>query len=225
MKMKTGKLFIVATPIGNYQDITLRALDTLRSVDGVICEEVRLGSTLLKKLNITNKPLLALNEHNEDEQTGEILIRLHKGETFGLISDCGTPGFEDPGSRLVLEALQQGVQVIPLPGPSSLMAALSISPIPLKEFLFAGFLPRKDAERISKLKHLQALKTHLVLMDTPYRLGKLMEEVESVFGKFRQATLALDISLPGELILHDTLAEIRQRVQARKGEFVLIVYR
>ena len=223
--MKSGKLFIVATPIGNYQDITLRALDTLRTAGGVICEELRLGSTLLKKIGIPNKHLLPLNEHNEDEQTGEILIRLQRGETLALISDCGTPGFEDPGSRLVLEALQQGIQVIPLPGPSSLMAALSVSPIPLKEFLFAGFLPRKDADRISKLKQLQALKTHLVLMDTPYRLGKLLEEVESVFGKFRRATLALDISLPGELILHATLAEIRRHVQARKGEFVLIVYR
>ena len=225
MKMKSGKLFIVATPIGNYQDITLRALDVLRTADAVICEELRLGSTLLKKTGISNKPLLTLNEHNEDEQTGEILLCLHRGETLALISDCGTPGFEDPGARLVQEALQQGIQVIPLPGPSSLMAALSISPIPLKEFLFAGFLPRKDAERISKLKHLQALKTHLVLMDTPYRLGKLLEEVESIFGKYRQATLALDISLPGELILYANLNEIRQRVQARKGEFVLIVYR
>jgi len=225
MKMKSGKLFIVATPIGNYQDITLRALDVLRTADAVICEELRLGSTLLKKTGISNKPLLPLNEHNEDEQTGEILLRLHKGEILALISDCGTPGFEDPGARVVQEALQQGIQVVPLPGPSSLMAALSISPIPLKEFLFAGFLPRKDAERISKLKHLQALKTHLVLMDTPYRLGKLLEEVESVFGKYRQATLALDVSLPGELILYANLSEIRQRVQARKGEFVLIVYR
>jgi 16S rRNA (cytidine1402-2'-O)-methyltransferase len=223
--MKFGKLFIVATPIGNYQDITLRALDVLRLADAVICEELRLGSTLLKKLGITAKPLLTMNEHNEDEQTGEILMRLHKGETFALISDCGTPGFEDPGARLVQEAFQQGVQVIPLPGPSSLMAALSVSPIPLKEFFFAGFLPRKDEERISKLKHLQALKTHLVLMDTPYRLGKMLEEVESVFGKNRQVTLAVDISLPGELILNATLSEIRQRMQARKGEFVLIVYR
>jgi 16S rRNA (cytidine1402-2'-O)-methyltransferase len=225
MKMKFGKLFIVATPIGNVQDITLRALDVLRAVDAVICEELRLGSTLLKKLGIANKSLLTLNEHDEDEQTGEILLRLHKGETLALISDCGTPGFEDPGARLVQDALQQGIQIIPLPGPSSLMAALSISPIPLKEFFFAGFLPRKDDERISKLKHLQALKTHLVLMDTPYRLGKLLEEVESIFGKYRQATLALDISLPGELILHAALIDIRQRVQARKGEFVLIVYR
>jgi 16S rRNA (cytidine1402-2'-O)-methyltransferase len=224
MKMKSGKLFIVATPIGNYQDITLRALDVLRTVDAVICEELRLGSTLLKKTGISNKPLLTLNEHNEDEQTGEILLRLHRGETLSLISDCGTPGFEDPGARLVQEALQQGIQVIPLPGPSSLMAAISISPIPLKEFLFAGFLPRKDEERISKLKRLQALKIHLVLMDTPYRLRKLLEEVESIFGKHRQATLALDVSLPGELILYADLSEIRQRVQSRKGEFVLIIY-
>jgi 16S rRNA (cytidine1402-2'-O)-methyltransferase len=223
--MKTGKLYMVATPIGNFQDITLRALDVLRSADAVICEEYRIGSTLLKKLNIPEKPLLTLNEHNEDEQTGEILLRLHKGETLALVSDCGTPGFEDPGTRLVEQALQQGIQVNPLPGPSSLMAALSVSPIPLKEFLFAGFLPRKDDERLSKLRHLNALKMHLILMDTPYRMGKLLQEAESVFGKNRLATLVVDISLPGELILHAPLAEIHQRVQARKGEFILIVYR
>jgi 16S rRNA (cytidine1402-2'-O)-methyltransferase len=223
--MKTGTLFIVATPIGNFQDVTLRALEMLRTVDAVICEEFRVGSTLLKKLGIPERPLLSLNEHNEDEQTGEILLRLHQGQNLALVSDCGTPGFEDPGTHLVEQALQQGVRVSPLPGASSLMAALSVSPIPLKEFFFAGFLPRKDEERLSKLRHLNAMKIPLILMDTPYRMGKLLQEVESVFGGGRPATLALDVSLPGELILHAPLSEIRQRVQARKGEFILIVYR
>lgn len=223
--MSSGKLFIVATPIGNFQDVTRRALDVLASVDGVICEEYRIGSTLMKKLAISGKILLTLNEHDEQDQTSEILVRLHHGENLALISDCGTPGFEDPGAFLVEQALQQGIQVSPLPGPSSLMAAISVSPVPMKEFYFAGFLPRKDEERQSKLRHLNTLKIPIILMDTPYRLVKLLQEVETAFGKGRMATLALDVSLPGETILYATLAEIHQKVQARKGEFVLIVYR
>ena len=223
--MKQGILYIVATPIGNYQDITLRAINTLRSASAVVCEELRLGSTLLKKIGIEQKEILTLNEHNEDEQTGALIIRLHQGDSLALISDCGTPTFADPGARLLEEAIQQGIQVVPIPGPSSLMSALSVSPIPLNEFIFAGFLPRKDPERISKLRNLQSIRMPLVLMDTPYRLGKLLEEVETVFGKNRQVTLAIDLTLHSELVLHGSLAEIRNRIQARKGEFVLVVLR
>jgi len=223
--MNAGKLFVVATPIGNFQDITLRALEVLRSVDGIICEEYRMGSTLLKKLGIPEKPLLTLNEHNEQEQSGVILLRLQRGENFALISDCGTPGFEDPGAHLVAEALQQGILVSPLPGPSSLMAAISISPVPLKEFYFAGFLPRKDEERLSRLRQLNALRQPIILMDTPYRLTKLLQETGSIFGKNRLAMLALDVSLRGEMVLFAPLSEIHQKVQNRKGEFVLIIYR
>lgn len=223
--MNTGKLYIVATPIGNKKDISQRALETLKLVDAVICEEYRVGSTLLKMLAIPPKTLLTLNEHNEQEQSADILMRLHHGENLALVSDCGTPGFADPGAILMGQAIQQGIQVIPIPGPSSLMAAISISPVSLKEFYFAGFLPRKDEERLSKLRHLNLLKIPVILMDTPYRLGKLLQEVESVFGKGRLAALALDISLPGETILYATLSEIHQKVQARKGEFILIIYR
>lgn len=223
--MNTGTLFVVATPIGNYQDITLRALQVLRDANVVVCEELREGSTLLKKVGVEGKELVSLNEHNEDEQTGNLIIRLHEGQTLALISDCGTPTFADPGARLVEEALLQGVKVVPIPGPSSLMAALSITPSATKEFYFAGFLPRKDEERISKLKHLHSLRNNIILMDTPYRLGKLLEETQSVFGKQHQATLTLDLTLPGELIIHDTLQVIRSRVAGRKGEFVLIIHR
>jgi len=223
--MKSGTLFVVATPIGNYQDITLRALQVLQDANVVVCEELREGSTLLKKVGVDGKELVSLNEHNEDEQTGNLIIRLHKGESLALISDCGTPTFADPGARLVEEALQQGVKVVPIPGPSSLMAALSITPSIINEFYFAGFLPRKDEERISKLKHLHSLKNNIILMDTPYRLRKLLEEAQAVFGRQHQATLTLDLTLPGELIIHDTLQAIQSRVAGRKGEFVLIIHR
>ena len=223
--MKYGVLYIVATPIGNFQDITLRALDILRKVDLVVCEELRQGSTLLKKLGIVGKTILTLNEHNEAEQIPDLLIHLRNGKSLALISDCGTPAFADPGAALLEQSIMQGIKVVPIPGPSSLIAALSISPIPLKEFFFAGFLPRKDDERITKLKNLHGLKSPLVLMDTPYRLSKLLEEVEKVFGGNRIITLALDLTLPGELILNGPIKEIKAMIQARKGEFVLIVHR
>ncbi len=223
--MKLGTLYIVATPIGNLKDFTLRSLDILRSVDAVVCEELRQGSTLLKRAGIQGKLLLTLNEHNEAEQIPDLLLRLSHGESLALISDSGTPIFADPGVMLLEQAIVQGIKVVPIPGPSSLTAALSVSPISMREFIFAGFLPRKDDERLSKLKSLKSLKLPLVLLDTPYRLGKLMNEVEKVFGKGHVITLALDLTLPDELILHGTVNEIQARIQVRKGEFVLIVHR
>ena len=220
-----GKLFIVATPIGNVQDITLRALDILRQVDGIICEEERQGSTLLKRLMISPNELLTLNEHNEDDQTNALITRLRQGQSLALISDCGTPAFADPGARLISEALQFKIQVTTIPGPSSLMAAISLSPIPLKEFMFVGFLPRKDPERITKLEYLRSLRVPLIILDTPYRLVKLMDEVQKVFGPKKLVTLGLDLTLPSEWVVHNTVHWIRQNIPVKKGEFVLIIHR
>ena len=178
----SGKLFIVATPIGNVQDITFRALDILGQVDGIICEEERQGSTLLKKLGISPRQLFTLNEHNEDDQTNALIALLCQGQNLALISDCGTPAFADPGARLIAEALQSNIRVTTIPGPSSLMAAISLSPIPLKDFMFVGFLPRKDPERIAKLEYLRSLRVPLIILDTPYRLVKLLDEVQKVFN-------------------------------------------
>jgi len=143
----TGKLYLVATPIGNYRDITLRALDVIKETDAVICEEYRQGSTILKKIGAGKKDLILLNEHNEAEESQAIATEMLRGKTYALISDCGTPAFADPGTHLVRICLEYSIPVIPIPGPSSLMAAISISPLPLERFFFAGFLPRKTEER------------------------------------------------------------------------------
>jgi 16S rRNA (cytidine1402-2'-O)-methyltransferase len=222
--MRTGCLYIIATPIGNYRDITLRALDVLQSVDAIICEEYRQGSTLLKKLDISGKELLLLNEHNEAEKAAEIALQLAGGKRFALISDCGTPAFADPGTYLIQKAMEFQVPVVPVPGPSSLMALLSVSPLPVNEFLFAGFLPRQTDDRQVRLKSLARMGLPVILMDTPYRLEKLLAEVKGTFGKTHRITLALDLTMESEKILHGTIAEVAQQVGKRKSEFMLIIH-
>jgi 16S rRNA (cytidine1402-2'-O)-methyltransferase len=219
-----GKLFIVATPIGNPQDITLRALETLRTCDAVICEEFRQGHKLLSKLGISGKEILTLNEHNERQQSSEIVLKLFQGQSLALVSDCGTPVFADPGHYLVREVTTAGISVVPVPGPSSIMAALSILDFKLDSFIFAGFLPRENSQRLVELRRLEVSRLPVILMDTPYRMEKLLEEVSQVFGKQQQITLACDLTLPAEAIYRGSIESVRKQVSARKAEFILIVH-
>ena len=219
-----GKLYVVATPIGNYGDISLRALEVLKNSDAIACEEFREGSTLLKKLDLGEKKFIILNEHNEKEGTEEVIQALLSGQSIALISDCGTPAFADPGTNLVKRCLEYGIPVSSIPGASSLMTAISLSPLPLKEFYFAGFLPRAELERREKLTFLKSLRMPIILMDTPYRMGKLLSEIASNFGKNRLITLAVDLTMPAESLLHGTVGEISISVKDRKGEFILILH-
>lgn len=219
----SGKLFIVATPIGNWGDITLRAIDTLKSVDGVICEELREGSTLMKRLEIEPKELITLNEHNEAEKAMDLIVRMHKGESFALVSDGGTPVFADPGHFLIRQATELGVRVVPVPGPSSLMAALSVLDFKLDQFVFGGFLPRDPDQRRQELTRLRNMRMMVVLMDTPYRLGSLLEDIAKTFGKGQKITLVMDITLPSEIIMRGPVGELAHQVGKRKAEFILIV--
>ncbi len=221
---KTGRLFIVATPIGNYQDITLRAIETLRQADAVICENPREGSTLLKKLDIQDKELLVLDEHNETEQAADIALRLVQGASMALISDAGTPVFADPGRYLIQISTEYGVPVTPIPGPSSLMAALSVLDFNLGQYVFGGFLSRDPDQRRKELFSLRSLRMPVVLMDTPYRMGALLDDVAKVFGKGQPVTLAADMTLSKETIYRGSAAEVRQKVNKRKAEFILIVH-
>ena len=220
--MKPGSLFIVATPIGHPQDITLRALEVLRSVDAVICEEARPGSTLLKKHNI-QKPLILLNEHNENQVVPEIVQRVWKGEHLALISDCGTPIFADPG-RSLLQALEEsGIRVTPIPGPASLTAAISVCKFDLNRFIFGGFLPREGQARRQALAVLQAAHLPVILMDAPYRLNQLLTDVASVFGQEQPVMLGCDLTLPGEMILHGYIRDVIAQTAGKKCEYVLIL--
>ena len=219
-----GKLYVVATPIGNAGDITTRAIETLAHADVILCEEHRNGSRLLKSLGIA-KPLLELNEHNEAERIQEVLLMLAQGQTLALISDCGTPVFSDPGKKLLKLLYEMNITVTPLPGASSLMAALSVCPFDLEEFLFIGFLPVKTDQRQKRLSQLKYSNYPLVLMDTPYRMQRLLQEVQQSFGKKQNIFLACDLTMPEEHLYLGPVDEILPRIQNRKAEFILILDR
>ncbi|HQM65719.1 MAG TPA: 16S rRNA (cytidine(1402)-2'-O)-methyltransferase [Anaerolineaceae bacterium] len=219
-----GKLYVVATPIGNAGDITTRAIETLAHADVILCEEHRNGSRLLKSLGIA-KPLLELNEHNEAERIQEVLLMLAQGQSLALISDCGTPVFSDPGKKLLQLLYEMNIAVTPLPGASSLMAALSVCPFDLEEFLFIGFLPVKTDQRQKKLSQLKYSNYPLVLMDTPYRMQRLLQEVQQSFGKKQNIFLACDLTMPEERLYLGPVDEILPRIQSRKAEFILILDR
>ncbi len=219
------RLYIVATPLGDPGDITLRAVEVLRKADVVICEELRLGTTLLKQLGITGREVVALNEHNEQELVPELVQRmLVAGSSMALVSDCGTPVFSDPGSFLIQQAVEMGIQVVPVPGPSSLMAALSILDFKLEKFVFGGLLPRQPDDRRRELGRLRSLRLPVVLMDTPYRLASLLQDVAGVFGKGQKVTVAADLTLPRERIYRGPVGEVIKQVGERKAEFILIVH-
>lgn len=220
---KLGTLNIIATPIGNPGDITLRAIEVLKSVDAVICEEYKPGSTLLKKLGILEKELVLLNEHNEAEGAADLLMRLLNGQNLALISDCGTPVFSDPGAYLIQLAAGSGVTVTPIPGASSLMAAMSVLDFKIGQFYFAGFLARDPDARRKELTRLRGLKVTIVLMDTPYRLKALLEDVGKVFGRQAFVTVALDLTLPSEVVLRGGTSEVINKIGSRKGEFIMVV--
>ncbi len=219
------RLYIVAVPIGDPGDITLRAVETLRQVEVVICEELRLGTTLLKQLGITDREVVALNEHNEHERVPELVQRmLVSGSCMALVSDCGTPVFSDPGSFFIQQAVEMGIPVTPVPGPSSLMAALSVLDFKLEKFVYAGLLPRLPDERRRELGRLRGLRMPVVLMDTPYRLAALLQDVASVFGNGQRVTVAADLTLPRERIYRGPVSEVIKQVGKRKAEFILIVH-
>lgn len=220
-----GKLFIVATPIGNPQDITLRAIETLRSVDTVICEERKDGSRLLKQLEITGKPLIELNEHNEGDMIQQILIDMMNGMSMALVSDCGTPVFSDPGKKLLKLMAEMRIKVVPVPGASSLTAALSLCPFDMENFTFLGFLPPKTEQRAAVLQKYKLSDNPIILMDTPYRLVKLLDEVNKTFGRQQQIFLALDLTLPSEATFLGSIQDVAAQVQGRKAEFILILDR
>jgi len=219
---KAGKLYIVATPIGNPKDITLRALEILKKVDAVICEEYRQGSRLLHKLGVEND-LIPLNEHNEAEEAQNIMLRLAKGETMAIISDAGTPVFADPGQHLLELLYQNRIPISPIPGPASLMAALSLCDFAIDQFIFAGFPPRKTEHRENFLAKYKSEKVPVILMDTPYRLTKLLSEVETVFGEHQDILLACDLTLKKEAIFRGQVGEILPEISSQKREFILIL--
>ncbi len=218
-------LSIVATPIGNPKDITLRALEILQDADIVIGEERKEASTLLKKLQISNKPLYFLNEHSTVDDLKE-LLSFCETQKVALISDCGTPSFYDPGFQLVKLCRAKKIPVVSAPGASSLMTLLSLVSEKVTQFYFAGFLPADNEIRLKELKKLCTSPQPIVLMDTPYRLLKLLSELEPLL-KQRLILLGVNLTQEDELTLEGTTQDViiaLQKKEIKKAEFILLVY-
>ncbi len=219
-----GILYLVATPIGNYDDITFRAINILNSVDFIICEEFKEGRRLLARYEI-EKPLFPLNEHNEKEEAEKLLLRILNGENAALISDCGTPIFSDPGLLLVNLCINNNIVVKPIPGANSLIPALSSSGIDIEKFYYYGWLSPKKEIRRKQLIQIKNLKEVIIILDTPYRLKTLLNDITKFLGKNLKIVLAYNLTMEDEKFYRGNAEEILNIVEKEnlKGEFVLII--
>lgn len=218
-------LLVVAVPIGHPEDITLRAIEALKSADLILVEEAKVGRRLLSRLGIKGKEPIPLNEHNEAEEAPLILAELKRGKSVALISDAGTPLFADPGLHLVQACHAAKIPVSPIPGASSLTAALSVAGIRIDQFIYAGFLPRSAEERQKALKAHHPLGMPLVLYDTPYRLQALLEDVALIYGASQRIALMMALTQEEEEIFVGEVGQMLARLEEEKikKEFVLIL--
>ncbi len=222
----TGTLFIVATPIGNLDDISFRAVEILKSVDLVLAEDTRHSKKLLKHLNIA-KPIRAFHEHNEREKMKAIIGELHSGKSIALISDAGTPLISDPGYFLVAQAKKEGLRVVPIPGPSALITALSASGLTSDSFTFLGFLPSKKTARVKLLKSLVSRTETSIFYESPKRILATLTDMYSIFGGSREVCLARELTKLFETIQTDSIPNLIKYLNIdkshQKGEFVILV--
>ncbi|NTX13741.1 16S rRNA (cytidine(1402)-2'-O)-methyltransferase [Myxococcus sp. CA056] len=219
-----GTLYLVATPIGNLGDISARALETLRAVRFIACEDTRHSRVLLDHFGIGGKDLVSLPAFAEGQRAGRILDRIAEGDDCALVTDAGSPAISDPGERLVAEALERGLTVVPIPGATALVAALSASGLPTGRFHFLGFLPRKGAERRAMLEEVAALSATLVLYESPRRLGETLPDLQEVWGD-RRACVARELTKLHEEFVRGPLSELSARYETEeaRGEVVVLV--
>ena len=217
-----GILYIVATPIGNLEDITLRALRVLKEVDVVAAEDTRHTQILLSRHDI-HTPLTSYHEHNEKTKAQELVTRLARGQNVALVSDAGTPAISDPGFRLVVQAIRAGVRIIPIPGASALTAVLSASGLPTDRFVFEGFLPAKKSQRREKLQTLRDETRTLIFYEAPHRLKEALDDIHELLGN-REAVLAREVSKIHEEFLRGPVSElVRTLGGGMRGEVTLII--
>ncbi len=223
MDSTSGKLILVPTPLGNLQDLTFRALEVLKSVDCIACEDTRHSLKLLNHYGI-KKPLLSLHEHNEHRRATELVEKIRNGLQVALISDAGTPLISDPGFPLVEKVLEAGLDLEALPGPCAALTALVASGLPTDRFYFVGFLPHKSAARLRILEELKAIRGTLIFYESPHRIQKLLNEAFVVFGG-RRAALFREMTKRFEEALRGPLGELGKTLQPKtwKGEFVFLV--
>ncbi len=222
-KSGEGILYIVSTPIGNLEDITLRSLRILKEVDLVAAEDTRHTGLLFRHFGIQTQ-LTSYFEGNELKKREFILSRLKKGAQIALVSDAGTPGISDPGFRLIQIAIQNQIPVVPIPGPSALITALSVSGLPTDAFLFKGFLPHKSSKRKDFLKQLEEVRETLILYESPHRILETLKDIQEILGD-REMVLARELTKLYEEVLRGRVSEIQEQTKEKrlKGEITLVV--
>ncbi|HEV2835357.1 MAG TPA: 16S rRNA (cytidine(1402)-2'-O)-methyltransferase [Pyrinomonadaceae bacterium] len=221
-----GTLYLVATPIGNLADITHRALQVLRDVDLIACEDTRHTRKLLQHYSIDTKTV-SYHEHNEQQRTLELIELLKQGSDVALVSDAGTPAISDPGFRLVRAAIQTGINVVPVPGPSALVSALIAAGLPTDEFFFGGFLPAKSTARRARLSELRSVPGTLIFYEAPHRLAASLKDAYEILGE-REAVIARELTKLHEEIRRGRLSELSKHYstdEQPRGEIVLLIDR
>ena len=216
-------LYIVSTPIGNLDDITLRALRTLKEVQLIAAEDTRRTGLLLKHFGIQT-PLTSYFEGNELRKRDFILSRLKQGDQVALVSDAGTPGISDPGYRLIQMAIEQNISVIPIPGPSAVIAALSVAGLPTDSFLFKGFLPHKSKKRRDLLQQLEGVRETLIVYESPHRISETLQDILEILGD-REIALTRELTKVYEEVLRGKVSDVLQQIGEKtlKGEITLVV--
>ncbi len=218
-----GTLYLVATPIGNLEDITMRAVRTLKEVDLIACEDTRTSRVLLNHYGIS-KPLVSYHNFNERQASERIIARILEGQNVAVISDAGTPSISDPGFIIVREAIKQGIEVVAIPGPAAMIMALAVSGLPTDAFIFYGFLPQTSGKRRTILESLKERRETLIFYESPYKIHKLLDEVLDVIGN-RQAALCRELTKKFEEVTRGNIETIRQAIADKKvkGEITLVV--
>ena len=222
-----GTLYLVATPIGNLEDITHRALRVLREVDLIACEDTRHTRRLLQHYDIKTK-MVSYHEHNEHERAIELGAILERGGSIAVVSDAGTPGINDPGFRVVLEAIKRDVRVVPVPGASAFVAALVSSGLPTTEFFFGGFLPARSTARRARLAEVRATKATLIFYEAPHRIAEALKDAREILGE-REAAVGRELTKLHEEIVRGRLGDLVEQFSSedgsRRGEMVLLIDR
>ncbi len=219
---QAGTLFVVATPIGNLEDITLRAIDVLGQVELVACEDTRRTGKLLGRYDI-KVPMMSYHDHNEQRAARTIVDALEQGRSVALVSDAGTPGISDPGYRLLSLVAERGLKVVPVPGPSAVTAALSVAALPATRFTFMGFLARRGAKRRQQLEEIALMEGAVILFEAPTRVGQTLGDLSDSCGPDRRVVLLREGTKLNEELLRGTLGQLAHQLGPLRGEVTLVV--
>lgn len=222
-QLSPGRLYVVGTPIGNLEDITFRALNTLKAVDLIACEDTRRTQKLLNHFDIRT-PTISYHEHNEMTRAPELVLEMEQGSAIALVSDAGTPVLSDPGFRLVHLAIRHKITVVPVPGPSALVAVLTAGGLPMEEFIFSGFLPAKRSARRKSLSALRGFEKTIVFYEAPHRILDSLRDIDDVLGD-REAVVAREVTKIHEEFIRGSVTEIREHLKKDpvKGELTVIL--